>query len=165
MERKFDPANAARVKREAISKRKLEAEETCDAEEVIRCEAELASLGNSLSGGPAIKSKPLPGKNGALARQESLAALNAKNRGKNAEAVRNALLEERKKLQAAREQATREAGRGCRGGQGQARRRETPPCAPEERHERPFRRRVGCESGRYAWGQWHAQTIARWHAA
>lgn len=115
-----DPANAAKIKLEKIQKRKADAEEAGDDEEVARCEAELAALENSsanISGstngsngvkpsaaGTASAAKKAPGA-GATMNQDRLAALNSKNRSQNAQEVRKALIEERRKLNAAREQA------------------------------------------------------------
>ncbi|GAB1740210.1 hypothetical protein NU219Hw_g5326t1 [Hortaea werneckii] len=115
-----DPANAAKIKLEKIQKRKADAEEAGDEEEVARCEAELAALENSsanVSGstngsngvkpsaaGTASAAKKAPGA-GATMNQDRLAALNSKNRSQNAQEVRKALIEERRKLNAAREQA------------------------------------------------------------
>ena len=113
MERKVDPANAAKVKREAILKRRNEAEDQGDEEEVRRCEAELAGLENNAMNGngesAAIKAKPSPMRPTAHISQERLALLNQKNRDKNAEDIRKALLEERRKLHAEREKARAEA--------------------------------------------------------
>ncbi|KAK5120627.1 hypothetical protein LTR85_005985 [Meristemomyces frigidus] len=117
MERKHDPANAARLKREKIVKRKMEAEEGGDAEEIMRCDAELAALENSshsiTNGSNGFKGssakKDFAAATVPARQQDRLAALNQKNRGKNAEEVRKALLEEKRKLQAAREQAVAEA--------------------------------------------------------
>ena len=124
MAARCDPANASRVKRDKIAQRKLEAEESGDAEEIMRCDAELAALENnsstavngtsSLSSSSSNGIRPSPNKkpghatgagSGGSTNQDRLAALNQKNRGKNAEEVRRALIEERRKLQAAREQA------------------------------------------------------------
>lgn len=122
MAHKHDPANAARLKRERIAKRKLEAEESGDADEIMRCDAELAALENSSTAsysngtnGPFNKTsakKDFASTFAAAApakQQDRLAALNQKNRGKNAEEVRRALLEEKRKLHAAREVAMLEA--------------------------------------------------------
>jgi len=112
MERKHDPANAPRLKRENITKRKLRAEESGDADEIVRCDAELAALENNMASSSLNGSngaRPSPIKKSNATKQERLAQLNAKNRGKNAEEVRKALLEEKRKLQAAREQAATEA--------------------------------------------------------
>jgi len=118
MERKYDPANASRLKREKINKRRLEAEESGDADEVMKCDAELAALDNGMANSVGLKhggnlngsSRPSSGvKRASASKQERLAQLNAKNRGKNAEEVRKALLEEKRKLQLAREQAAAEA--------------------------------------------------------
>ncbi|TKA68615.1 hypothetical protein B0A55_09209 [Friedmanniomyces simplex] len=116
MDRKLDPANAAKLKREKIHKRKLAAEESGDADEVIRCDAELAALENNaltaVNGhghGNGVKASPIKKAGGANVQQEALAKLNMKNRGKNVQDVRKALLEEKRKLQLAREQAAVEA--------------------------------------------------------
>lgn len=121
MERRVHPANAVKIKRESIEKRLREAEESADAEEISRLEAELTALGGkkedvspgSTNGVPArpINSSPLKGGAGpgAHGNQDRLALLNQKNRGKNADDVRRALLEERKKLQREREKALAEA--------------------------------------------------------
>jgi RNA polymerase-associated protein RTF1 len=112
MQAKHDPVNVARTKRQAIEKRKAQAEESGDAEEVMRCDAELAALENNSSAvvnGNGARNSPFkPTKNAALAQQERMAAVNLKNRGKNAEEVRKALIEEGKKKQRAREQAAAE---------------------------------------------------------
>jgi len=133
MERRYDPANAARLKRDNITKRRVAAEEAGDTDEVTKCDAELAALENnklahsgSLNGhggnnghGHGVKPSNLISANGAVkknatgvpigSKQERLAQLNAKNRGKNTEEVRRALLEEKRKLQLAREQAAVDA--------------------------------------------------------
>ena len=116
MERRTDPANAAKAKREGIEKRKAEAENNNDSEEAARCDAELAALdlnasaaNGSVTAAAAvnlaakIKSPP------KASQQDRLAALNSKNRGKNTNDVRQALLTERKKLQRDRERAHAEA--------------------------------------------------------
>ncbi|KAK3679019.1 RNA polymerase-associated protein rtf1 [Recurvomyces mirabilis] len=120
MEKKFDPANQARVKREKIHKRKLEAEESGDADEVVRCDAELAALENNAQNssttnnhavnGAGIKASPAkkPPTNINSA-QEHLAKLNMKNRGKNVQEIRKALLEEKRKLALSRGTAAAEA--------------------------------------------------------
>lgn len=127
MEKRLDPSNAVKVKREGIERKLREAEESgADIEEIERLETELAALGGSkkedvAAGSPnGITSskppKPSPLKAGpaatastAHANQDRLALLNQKNRGKNADDVRKALLEERKKLQREREKALAEA--------------------------------------------------------
>ena len=130
MERRVDPAHAAKIKKENILKRKTEAEDLGDMEEVSRCEAELAALENNAAtantnGSPSSghsttintlknttspsKPKPIPGTSIATSTQERLALLNQKNRGKNADDVRKALLEERRKLHRERERALAEA--------------------------------------------------------
>lgn len=111
MEKRVDPANAAKMKKEGILKRKAEAEAAEDFEEANRCDAELAALENnaiSSNGNISIASKPSPLKArqaAAETQQDRLALLNQKNRGKNANDVRQALIEERRK----RERAIAEA--------------------------------------------------------
>jgi RNA polymerase-associated protein RTF1 len=110
MQKRVDPANAAKVKREGIMKRKAEAEDAQDWEEASRCDAELAALENNAASSNGIalaarfsplKAKPIM----AESQQDRLALLNQKNRGKNANDVRQALIEERRK----RERAIAEA--------------------------------------------------------
>ena len=112
MQKKVDPANIAKAKRDAIELRKAKAEEDKDEEELAKCEAELAALENiAPNGGSAIKPKPSPLKSSTAVQtqQEKLAALNARNRGKTSEDVRKALLAERRKVQLEREKAYKEA--------------------------------------------------------
>lgn len=108
MQKRLDPANAANIKRQAISKRKQEAEENEDFEEAARCDAELAALENNASTNSPLKPKTSPIK-AVHTSQENLAAINQKNRSKNADDVRRALLEERKKFHRGRERALAEA--------------------------------------------------------
>lgn len=109
MQNRVNPANIVNVKRQDILRRKHEAEETDDGEEIARCDAELAALeNNTATSNSASKAKPSPVKPLAAAAQSSqerLALINQKNRGKNADDVRKALLEERKKLHREREKA------------------------------------------------------------
>ena len=119
MQMRCDPANAARLKREKLEKKKAEAQEAGDEEAVASCEAELAALSNAnanVNGSNGTKASPAkkPGAaagvgGGATLQQDRLANLNHHNRKKNAKEVRQALVEERKKLQAAREAAAKEA--------------------------------------------------------
>lgn len=115
---RHDPANATAVKTQRITDRKAKAEAKGDAEETARCEAELAALANATAlsttttdptdARPII---PIPTKltpKIGRTNQEKLALLNQKNRGKNTEDIRRALLEEKRKLALAREQAGRE---------------------------------------------------------
>lgn len=113
IELKYDPANAARLKREAIEKRRAAAELDNDLDELAKCDSELAALENSgpasngsttTSAATAIRPKPSPAKNNHAA-QDRLAQLNHKNRVKNVEEVRRALLEEKRKLKRDREAA------------------------------------------------------------
>lgn len=111
MQKKLDPANIAKAKREAVEQRKAKAEEDGDEEELAKCEAELAALDEvAHNGSSALKPKPSPLKPSATqTQQEKLAALNARNRGKTSEDVRKALLAERRKVQMERERAFKEA--------------------------------------------------------
>ncbi|EMC92495.1 hypothetical protein BAUCODRAFT_293733 [Baudoinia panamericana UAMH 10762] len=116
MEKKLDPANAAVIKLEKIKQRRLKAEQDGDSEEVARCDAEVAALENatqSMTNGHGNANgtvKPSPKKNNApMSQQDRLAQINMKNRSKTTEEVRKALIEERRKLQAAREKAAAEA--------------------------------------------------------
>ncbi|KAK1818435.1 RNA polymerase-associated protein rtf1 [Friedmanniomyces endolithicus] len=116
MERKLSPVNAAKLKLEKIQKRKQTAEESGDADELMRCDAELAALENNaltaINGhghGNGVKASPTKKAGGPNVQQEALAQLNLKNRGKNVQDVRKALLEEKRKLQIAREQAAVDA--------------------------------------------------------
>lgn len=98
MEKRVDPANAAKIKREGILKRKAEAEEAQDWEEASRCDAELAAMENNAANGTASRPSPLKAKPVvAETQQDRLARLNQKNRGKNVNDVRHALIEERRK--------------------------------------------------------------------
>jgi RNA polymerase-associated protein RTF1 len=110
MRRRIDPANAAKVKRESILKRKAEAENADDWEEASRCDAELAALENNAasSNGMTIATRPSPVKTKPVVMentQDRLALLNQKNRGKNSNDVRQALIEERRKRERAIAQA------------------------------------------------------------
>lgn len=111
MQKRLDPSNAAKSKRDAIMTRKAEAEDTGDEEEIARCDAELAALDNSNTNGSATKStiRSSPSKPITMSHQDKLALLNQKNRGKNSEDVRKALLEERRKFHRERERAIAEA--------------------------------------------------------
>lgn len=108
MELKYDPVHIAKEKRKDINKRRAEAVENEDDEEVARCDAELEALDNSSSNANgAVKIKPSPAK--PMLQHDRLAQLNQKNRSKNAQEVRNALIAERKKNNALREQKAQEA--------------------------------------------------------
>lgn len=117
MQRKHDPAHVARQKIEALARRRLDAETSGDADEVARCDAELAALANSgvspvngaLRSSPAAKKVMLSTGSASTTHQDRMAQLNAKNRGKNSEEVRRALIEEKRKLALAREAAMVEA--------------------------------------------------------
>ena len=109
MEKRVDPANAAKAKKDAILKRQAEAEESGDLEEISRCEAELVALDVNASNGTTTTKPTLlkgsPSKPQVQTTQDKLALLNQKNRDKNAADVRKALIADRKKLQAERERA------------------------------------------------------------
>lgn len=107
MEKRTDPANAVKIKIEAILKRKGDAEEAGDDEEVNRCEAELIALANNAStNGSGKGPSPMKPKTAAVQSvQDRLALQSQKIRGKNSEDVRKALLVERRKLKAERERA------------------------------------------------------------
>lgn len=110
MQIRCDPANVAKIKREKIEKKMADAQETGDAEEVVRCEAELVALTNSsanANGTNGVKAPPF--KKPAPGRQDQLAKVNSDNRARNAQEVRKALLEEKRKLNLARAQARAEA--------------------------------------------------------
>jgi RNA polymerase-associated protein RTF1 len=112
MAKRVDPANAAKVKKEGIRDRKAKAEEAGDEEEAARCDAELAALENNAATNGTV-SKPIirssPAKATTATQQDKLALVNQKNRGKNSEDVRKALLEERRKQLRERERAIVEA--------------------------------------------------------
>lgn len=117
MQRKYDPAHIARQKTEALTRRRLDAETSGDMDEVARCDAELAALANSgvstvngaLRSSPAAMKVMASTNNMSTVHQDRMAQLNAKNRGKNSEEVRRALIEEKRKLALAREAAMAEA--------------------------------------------------------
>jgi hypothetical protein len=112
MEKKYDPANAANLQREKINKRRSIAQEEDDAEEVAKCDAELAALENLKLNGGASRPQPRdsPAKPMKMAKEhDRLQKLNIETRRTNAEEVRKALVEERRKIQKAREKAIAEA--------------------------------------------------------
>lgn len=111
MEKKYDPANAMNLQREKINKRREIAQNDDDAEEVAKCDAELAALENQkLNGTSSSQARDSPAKPKHKEReQERLAKLNIETRRTNAEEVRKALVEERRKIQKAREKAIAEA--------------------------------------------------------
>lgn len=111
MEKKYDPANAMNLQREKINKRREIAQNDDDAEEVAKCDAELAALENQkLNGTSNSQARDSPAKPKHKEReQERLAKLNIETRRTNAEEVRKALVEERRKIQKAREKAIAEA--------------------------------------------------------
>lgn len=112
MEQKYDPVHIAKQKRRDVTKRRHEAELAGDAEEVLRCDAELEALDNTGSsvngsGKPKLPSaKPL--------HQDHMAKLNQNNRTRNAQEVRQALILERKKLLKEREAAERKKAAAAR---------------------------------------------------
>lgn len=103
MQLKHDPVHMARVKREAIEKRRVEARESGDTEELEKCDAELTALMNGTAISHVIKPSASPVTNSQ--NLDRLAKLNHKNRGKTTQEVRQALIEERRKLQREREEA------------------------------------------------------------
>lgn len=112
MEKKYDPANAANLQREKINKRRAIAQDEDDAEEVAKCDAELAALENQKLNGASRPSQPRdsPANNKQKAMEhERLQKLNIQTRRTNAEEVRKALVEERRKIQKAREEAIAKA--------------------------------------------------------
>jgi RNA polymerase-associated protein RTF1 len=111
IEKKYDPANAANLQREKINKRRAIAQDEDDAEEVAKCDAELAALENqSLNGGSRSQAREVPSKpKQKQMEHERLQKLNIETRRTNAEEVRKALVEERRKIQKAREEAIAEA--------------------------------------------------------
>lgn len=63
MEKKYDPANAVNLQREKINKRRARAQEDDDADEVAKCDAELADLENhNASNGSRSQPRELPSK-------------------------------------------------------------------------------------------------------
>lgn len=111
MEKKYDPANAANLQREKINKRRAIAQDEDDAEEVAKCDAELAALENQkLNGASRSQPRESPAKPKQKQKEhERLQKLNIETRRTNAEEVRKALVEERRKIQKAREKAIAEA--------------------------------------------------------
>ena len=112
MQEKHDPANVAARKRDAILKKRQQAQEDEDAEEVMKCDAELAALENramnmGTTNGSVTKTPHL--KSERTMEQDRLARLNEMTRKANTESVRKAQIEERRKLQKAREDAKRKA--------------------------------------------------------
>lgn len=102
MELKFDPAHIARQKRKDIAKRRADAEQNGDEEEIARCDSELEALDNSAANtNGAVKAKPVMAK--TTPQHDRLAQLNHTNRHKEQERVRQALIAERKKEIKARE--------------------------------------------------------------
>jgi RNA polymerase-associated protein RTF1 len=105
---KYDPVHQANIKRKEIQKRRAEAEQQMDEEEIARCDAKLEDLDNEAANGiSAVKAKIAQTASPAkpLAQHESLAQLNRKNRVKTQQEVRQALIAERKKIMKAREAA------------------------------------------------------------
>lgn len=111
MAKKHDPANALNLQREKINKRRTIAQENDDAEEVAKCDAELASLENQRLNPPttSVTAKGGPVQPEHKREQDRLAELNHQTRRTNAEEVRKALVEEKRKMQRARERAIAEA--------------------------------------------------------
>jgi RNA polymerase-associated protein RTF1 len=111
MEKKYDPANAANLQREKINKRRARAQEDDDADEVAKCDAELAALENqSNTGGSRSQPRELPSKpKQKQMEHERLQKLNIETRRTNAEAIRKALVKDHKKVLDARNKAIAEA--------------------------------------------------------
>jgi RNA polymerase-associated protein RTF1 len=112
MEKKYDPANAANLQREKINKRRAIAQEEDDAEEVAKCDAELAALENQKLNGASRsqpRDSPAAKPKHKQMEHERLQKLNIETRRINADEVRKALVEERRKIQKAREKAIAEA--------------------------------------------------------
>ncbi|KAI5359557.1 putative Plus-3 domain, Plus3-like superfamily protein [Septoria linicola] len=107
---KYDPVHQAKQKRKDIQRRRAEAEQNSDEEEIARCDAELEALENgAVNGGPKIvakvKAKDHASPAKTVAQHESLAILNRQNRAKNQQEVRQALLKERQKIERERKAA------------------------------------------------------------
>jgi RNA polymerase-associated protein RTF1 len=111
MEKKYHPSNAANLQREKINKRRAIAQDEEDAEEVAKCDAELAALENQkLNSGSQPQARDLPPKQTPKKMEhERLQKLNIATRRTNAEEVRKALLEERRVIQKARVEAIAKA--------------------------------------------------------
>ncbi|KAF2169097.1 hypothetical protein M409DRAFT_64883 [Zasmidium cellare ATCC 36951] len=108
MEQKYNPAHIAKQKRSDIQKRRAEAEDNGDEEEVARCDAELQALENSASNANgAVKISSGPAK--PTMQHDRLAQLNHKNRSKNQQEVRNALIAERNRIKKEREEIAKAA--------------------------------------------------------
>lgn len=99
MEKKCDPANAALVKRDAVLKRKQVAENSGDVDETVKCDSELAALDNASMNGHG-SAKPTIVK--PMREQDRLELVNQRNRNKNSEEIRRALIGDKKRLHAAR---------------------------------------------------------------
>ncbi|CAK3943634.1 RNA polymerase-associated RTF1 [Lecanosticta acicola] len=105
MELKHDPVHVAKQKRKGIARRRAEAEQNGDEEEIQRCDEELEALDNSASNmNGAVKPKSSPAK---AMHTDRLAQLNQTNRRKTTQDVRNALIAERKQRLKEREEAAR----------------------------------------------------------
>ena len=111
MEKKYDPANAVNLQREKINKRRARAQEDDDADEVAKCDAELADLENhNASNGSRSQPRELPSKpKQKQMEHERLQKLNIETRRANAEAIRKALVKDHKKVLDARNKAIAEA--------------------------------------------------------
>lgn len=111
MEKKYDPANAVNLQREKINKRRARAQEDDDADEVAKCDAELADLENhNASNGSRSQPRELPSKpKQKQMEHERLQKLNIETRRANAEAIRKALVKDHKKVLDARTKAIAEA--------------------------------------------------------
>lgn len=102
VELKHDPVHMAKQKRRDIARRRAEAEQNGDEEEIQRCDEELEALDSTSNG--TVKPKSSPNK---LLQNDRLAQLNASNRNKNTQEVRQALIAERKKVLKEREDAAK----------------------------------------------------------
>ena len=107
---KYDPVHQAKQKRKDIQRRRAEAEQNMDEEEIARCDAELEALENGAANGgpkiaPKVKAKDHASPAKPVAQHESLAILNRQNRAKNQQEVRQALIKERAKIEKARKDA------------------------------------------------------------
>lgn len=107
---KYDPVHQAKLKRKDIQRRRAEAEQNMDEEEMARCDAELEALENGAANGgpktaPKVKAKDHASPAKPVAQHESLAILNRQNRAKNQHEVRQALIKERAKIEKARRDA------------------------------------------------------------
>ena len=118
MAEKLDPTNQVKMKREAILKRKAEAEGKGDDEETARCEAELVALKHkpATSALDATTVRLSPARASLCARlkekqekKERLNMLTSRTRMERDQAVRKKMAEDRRRLQESREKAVQNA--------------------------------------------------------